>query len=116
MGIASYNKGSNFDIKFEDRTWVKLEDLYNEQEGVVFTIDGVFINRKSKFGPRPFIAFDKIYLADLPNNMLETVEEIIGNPDIVAQINEGKAGFEAKSYMNDKYNRECYYIKFHDIK
>ena len=116
MSIASYNKGSNFDVDFENRTWVKLEDLYNEQEGVIFTLEGLFINRKSKFGPRPFAAFDKIYLVDFPSSYLATVEEMIGDPAIVEQINNGKAGFEAKSYMNGTYNRECYYPKFHDIK
>lgn len=113
----SYNKGSIFDIDFESREWSKLEDLYNDQgEGTIFKIEGLFINQKSKFGPRPFVAFDKVYLADLPQHMLEVVEEMIGDPEVVAEINDGKVGFSVRTYMSKNYNRECYSIRFEEIK
>ena len=114
--LTNYNKGSIFDIDFENRTWYKLEDMFNEQEGVVFTIEGLFVNEKSKYGPRPFVAFDKIYLADLPQHKLETIREMIGDPAVVELINAGKAGFTVKAYMSKNYNRECYDIRFVDIK
>lgn len=113
---TSYNKGSIFDINFDDRTWYKLEDMFNEQEGVVFHIEGLFINEKSKFGARPFVAFDKIYLADLPMHMTETIREMISDPEVVEEINDGKVGFTVRAYMSKNYNKECYSIRFEDIK
>lgn len=111
-----YNKGSLFDIDFTAREWTKLEDLFNEQEGRTFQIDGLFINNKSKYGARPFVAFDQVYLADLPQHMLEVVEEMIGDPYVVEEINDGKVGFSVRAYMSKNYNRECYSIRFEEIK
>ena len=85
-----YNKGSLFDIDFTQRAWSKLEDLFNEQPDHLFQIDGLFINTKSKYGDRPFVAFDKVYLADLPQHMLEVVKDMIGDPEVVEEINSGK--------------------------
>lgn len=113
---TSYNKGSIFDIDFENRTWYKLEDMFNEQEGVVFHVEGLFINAKSKYGPRPFVAFDKIYLADLPQHMTATIEQMISDPEVVEEINEGRVGFTVRAYMSKNYNRECYSIRWEEIK
>lgn len=113
---TSYNKGSIFDINFDDRTWYKLEDMFNEQEGVIFRIEGLFINENSKFGARPFVAFDKIYLADLPQHMTETIREMIGDPEVVEEINDGKVGFTVRAYMSKTYKKECYSIRFVDYK
>ena len=111
-----YNKGSLFDIDFTQRAWCKLEDLFNEQPDHLFQIDGLFINTKSKYGDRPFVAFDKVYLADLPQHMLEVVKDMIGDPEVVEEINSGKVGFTVRAYMSKNYNRECYSIRFEEFK
>ena len=112
---TTYNKGSIFDIRLDNRDWVKLEDLYNEHEGEIFRIDGLFINNKGKYGPRPFVAHSSNYNTDLPMHMTETIEQMIADPEVVSEINEGKVGFSVRAYMSKNYNRECYSIRFEDI-
>ena len=117
--ITDFNKGSDFVIDFSKREWKKLEDIYcspTYEPSEIHKIEGLFINQKSKYGDRPFVAFDDIYLADLPGHMLESVRTIISTPEIVEQINNGKAGFQVYAYMSKTYNRECYSIRFVDIK
>lgn len=117
--IADFNRGSDFIIDFSKREWTKLEDIYcspTYDPERIHTINGLFINTKSKYGDRPFVAFDDIYLADLPNHLLETVKTIMGTPEIVEQINNGKAGFKVYAYMSQTFNRECYSVRFVDIK
>lgn len=118
MGIFDkYNHTTTiFDMDLSDRTWYKLEDMYNEQEGVIFHLEGIFINNKSKYGPRPFVAFDKIYCANLPQRRLDDIREMMENPEIIDLIKAGKAGFTVYAFMPKDFDRECYDIKFEEIK
>ena len=112
---TSYNKGSEFEINFDNRQWTKLEDLYNEQPGEIFRIDGLFMNNKGKYGPRPFIAFGDNWLVDLPMHMAETIERMIADPEVTEEITNKKVGFSVRAYMSKNFNRECYSIRFVDI-
>lgn len=114
MSITKFNKGSVFNVNFFGLEFVKLEDLFNSDEDQVYVITGLFINQKSKYGPRPFVSTPD-FLADLPSHMLETVEEIISSPEIVEQINSRKAGFKVRSYKSKTYNKECYSVEFVDL-
>lgn len=112
-----YNHSTvTFDIDLKDRTWQHLEDLYNEQEGNIFRIDGLMINTKSKFGARPFVAYDKIYCANLSQRRLEDIKEMLSDQEIVQMIKDGKVGFTVYAYMPKDFNQECYDIRFEEIK
>lgn len=116
--IGDYNKEVIFDVAFDNRGWKKLEDFYNEpgyNPNEIHTIEGLFINEKGKFGKRPYVACDKIYLVDFPQHLTEVVEQMIADPEVVQQINEGKAGFTVRAYMSNTYNRECYAPRFVNI-
>lgn len=114
--ISDYNKGSVFSADLSNHDWKKLEDIYcspSFYEDQIFPLKGLYINEKSKYGRRPYAATDS-FLVDLPMHLLETVEQIISNPEIVEQINTDHAGFKIRSYMSRTYNRECYTVVFVD--
>lgn len=117
---TSYNLGSSFNVNFEGLEFMKLQDLYDQQdpgqaEQTIFPITGLFINKKSKFGPRPFLSTPN-FLADLPAHMLATIEQMIADPEVVEEINDGKIGFQLRTYTSKTYKNLCYTIFFVDIK
>lgn len=115
--IGDYNRGNVFELNFNDREWVKLEDLYNDptfKKMSPFVIDGLFINRKGKYGARPYCAFNGKYLVDFPAHDTAVVEQIINDPEAVSQIKMGGAAFTVRMYMSNKYNRECYAVTLID--
>ncbi len=114
MAISSFNKGNVFNFNTEGLQFAELEDLYNSDENKVYPIKGFFINSKSKFGPRPVVVTPD-FMADLPQHMLETVNQIIADPETVQQINDGKAGFRIRSYISKTYNKECFTVSFVDL-
>lgn len=118
---TSYNKGSKFTANHSDLSFIKLEDAFKMQEdakavtGKVtpFTLTGLFINNKSKFGARPF-ASTPDFLVDLPSHMLDTIKEMIDDEEVVNDINSGRVGFVVRTYYSNNYKKDCYSIKFVD--
>ena len=116
--LSAYKQGSSFNVDYSKRSWIKLEDIYNSpayNEQEVHQIYGLFINEKGKYGKRPYVATD-IHLIDLPQHMTPVIEQMLQDPEVIQQINEGKAGFTVRAYMSNNYQRECYAITFVDIK
>ena len=115
MSISSYNKfNRKFDVELKDLSFVKLSDLYKESPDKEYTITGLFINKKSKFGDRPFVSTPD-FLADLPAGMLGTVRDMVNDPVVVEAINEGTAGFKVVKYHSNRYNRDCYTVEFVEL-
>ena len=115
MGISNYNKFSRkFNAEISNLSFVKLEDLYKEAPTKEYVLTGLFINKKSKFGDRPYVATPD-FLVDLPNGMLNTIKEMISEPMVVEAINNGQCGFKVVTYHSNRYNKECYTVEFVDF-
>ena len=115
MGISNYNKFSRkFNTEIKDLSFVKLEDLYKDKPDMVYILTGLFINKKSKFGDRPY-ASTPDFLVDLPMSMLKTVQDMMNDPAVVETVNEGKAGIKVVTYHSNKYNKDCYSVEFVDL-
>ena len=71
FSVNKFNKNSLFDFKLpEDSEFKKISTL---DEGKTYTIHGLFISTKGKFGDHPVAVGDTYYI-DLPKNTLETVK------------------------------------------
>lgn len=104
----------NFNIDF-NKPFITLKDLRDKYvNGSIFDIHAIGINRKSKYGAHPFLEV-KDYLVDLPKHLLATCEEILNDTEMVEEIKEGIVGFKIKTYIDSKFNKECYTIEFVDI-
>lgn len=117
MSFANkYNKnGRVFSIDTEGWTdYVGLSDLYEKDKEAVYPVHGFYINRKSKFGPRPTLISDG-YFVNLPSHMLDDVVDIMGDPEAVADIEAGKVGFKVRTYTSKTYNKECFGVEFVDV-
>ncbi len=125
MKITNYNKGSNFNVNFDGREFVKLETLYNSAPQAVYRLSGLFINNKSKYGPRPYAAGEAFnsegqiidqFLVDLPMHMLEQVQQMLQDNEVIEEINAGIAGFSVRTYFSKTFNKDCYSIMFEELK
>lgn len=103
MGIAKHNRRENrFKVDTEGFEFKKLGDLYNSKKPeTVFSVYGLYINRKSKYGDSPFAASDG-YFISLPAHLIDVVKDILSDDACIDQMNEGKAGLTIRTYEDDK--------------
>lgn len=110
---ARHNKGSVFQCNTEGFEYFKLVELYDEKKpDEVFNIQGIYINKKSKFGEAP-VAILKGCFANLPAHMTEEVKEILKSEDDINDIKAGKVGFKIEPYQSEEGNI-CYGIRWVD--
>ena len=78
-------------------TFKKLAEL---DENQVYTVRGLFISTKGKYGPHPVAVGDDFFI-DLPKHATEDVKNIIACDDDVLAINNGLVGIKARPYEKD---------------
>ena len=117
MSIAKFNKEVvRFDFEpSDDFTFRNLEELYKENgKDEVYTVRGMFINTKGRYGDNPVLVCSEYYVS-LPNHLVDVVKEIRSDGELVEDINNGKVGFTIYEYIQPKYNKKCYSINWLDI-
>lgn len=122
MSATKYNKGTKFNTVLNGLNFIKLDEVFQMSEDEkattgkkpVYTITGIYINSKSKFGPRPFVSTPN-FLVDLPSHMLDTAKAMLADHELIDDINAGKVGFSVRSYFSNKYHKDCYSVDFVDI-
>ena len=92
-----HNHENKFTYKLESETFKKLAEL---DQNVVYTIRGLFISTKGKYGPHP-VAVGNDFFIDLPKHATQEVKDIIANDDDVKAINDGQVGIKARPYEKD---------------
>ncbi len=103
-----FNKKPLFDVDTTGFDYKKVSDL---EEGTIYTLRGIYINKKSKFGDSPVLITDTFFV-NAPAYMLDTCKEILADEESVAEINRDEVGFHTYSYHNEKFNKKCYGIEF----
>lgn len=118
MSFANkYNNGNIiFDIDISDFSFSKLSDIYTSYGKNVIKVNGLYINKKSKFSPHPVaINVEEKMLIDLPEHMTETVEEILKDSESISLIKRGCVGLRAQKYTDKKYKKTCYSAEWVDL-
>lgn len=114
---ARHAKGSVFECNTEGFKYFKLSELF-EANGAdhVYTLQGLYINRKSEYGDSPVAICDDCF-ANFPSYMLEECADIIKNETDVEDIKAGKVGFKIETYEKEvgKKTKTCYGVRWVDI-
>lgn len=120
MSFAKRHKKGLIDwgVDTENFEYFKLADLFEMNgEDEVYTLKGVFINKNKtekqlkEYGASPVgILADK--LINLPNHMLEEVEEIMKCEEDIDDILAGNAKFKIRSY--ESHGKTCYGIDWQE--
>ena len=100
-----------FTFPTDDLEWTSLEALYTEDKGRVYTVRGLFINEKAKFGAAPAVVTE-FGIAYLPKNELDNVTDILAEQESIDAINAGKMGIKIRKYHSNTYNKDCYAVKY----
>lgn len=117
MSIASkYNHGVRFDYIIPANTpFIGLASLYSESgQGTVYTLHGLYINRKSKYGDAPVAIIDG-YLVNLPKHLLDTVKTMLQDDEFIDSVNAEKVGFTIYTYTVKNSNDLRYSVNWVDL-
>lgn len=104
-----------FNIDTTGFEYYSLSDLYTGDENDIFPFYGVYINSNGHYGDSPLLALEDRYL-NLPKHLLNTAKEMRSDPEAIKAINDGKAGISIYKYIDSHYNKECYSVRWRDIK
>ena len=121
MTFASkYNSTSSSNMftfkQIENAPYVKCKQLYDEgyREGVkTFVILGTFVNEASRYGRSAALICDGFYIS-LPEHMIKKVDEILQDPEAIADINARKVGGYIYKYQN-RNGGDSYSVTFVDL-
>lgn len=116
--ISNFNKSTTANL-FKHQPapgapYVKLADLYKQNgPDKIYELCGFYVNSIGQYGPQA-VAFTHGVYINLPEHMLQDVQEIMNTPEVVSQINDGKAGFTIYEYES-KRGRKGYSVTFCDL-
>lgn len=116
MGVANkYNKGGiDWGIKTDGFDFKKRDDLFKDSPEKVYTLRGVYIYTKGRFGDHPVAILDDCFL-DLPSYMVDDIRDLRNDTEAVSQILSGCLGIKLEKYTDKKFGKECIGVKFVDI-
>ena len=110
---------------FEKAEFINLEALYTILGGDAnpATVFDMWINTKSKFGEHGVLGVElqiegepMIYNVSIPSHLNGVINSIRENADYITAVNEGKCGVQVYQYHSKTYNKDCYSVKFVDLK
>ena len=120
MSFAKRHKKGLIDwgVNTEDFEYFKLQDLFEMNgEDEVYVLKGVFINKNKtekqlkEYGASPVgILADKFI--NLPNHMINEVEEIMKCEEDIDDILAGNAKFKIRAY--ESHGKTCYGIDWQE--
>lgn len=116
MGFSDkYNKGSKFDVNTAEFEYKNLKELF-EKNGAdcKYRLLGFYINNKSKFGAAP-VAICEGFFANLPSHELDTVKEMLADPETVQDIKAGTCGFVIEPYKSKNFGTDCLGVRWCDL-
>lgn len=85
--------------KDKQREFISLKDLYKANGETSYTIEAIFINKKSKFGDAPVFYIDN-YMVNIPQHQLDDATDMIQDEEMVNAINQRLIGFKPYEFEN----------------
>ena len=115
MSIVKFNHTSPFTFKAGEKfPYYSLKSLADSNKPeTVYRVLGLFINDRGRYGDQP-LALTPYYYVNLPSHLLNDVTAMIKDPEVVEQINAGKAGFKIRDYIN-RNGGKSYSVEWVDV-
>jgi len=117
MSIAGkYNHGTRFTYQIpKECGFTSLSKLFQaDGQGTVYSVKGLYINHKSKFGDAPVVVSD-FALVNLPKHLLDTVKQMLMDDEFIESVNAGKVGFSIYPYTVKNSNDIRYSVTWIDM-
>lgn len=109
MSFASKHNAIGYKFSFEIPEGFQFQDAKQvtsnkANANKVFTVKGLYINKKGNFGDSPVIITDS-FLFNAPSHMVEKVREILQDNESCEMIDKGLVGFKLYEY-NNKFGKQ----------
>lgn len=117
MSISKFNHVSPFafHLDVQEPKYYSLRQLYEENgPDRIYVFLAMFISNKGQFGDQPILTTSAYYV-NLPKHLVNDCRAMMADPEIVDQVNSGKAGFKIREYRTKK-NLKAYSVEWVDIK
>ena len=116
MSFANkHNKGGiDWGIDTSEFSFVTREEAYKANKDNVHKLRGLYINTKGNFGDHPVAICENAFI-DFPDYLTDEVKEILKDQDDIDAIKAGKVGFKIEEFIDKKFKKTCYGIKWVDI-
>ena len=111
MGIAKHNKGFVSIDWGVDTQGYKFQKCSTQPFGEKLPIFGVFITPDAGYGEGAVCIMDG-YLLNISERYIETIREIVQDPEAVAEIKAGKACITITEFTSKKYKKKGYDVQF----
>lgn len=114
MAITRFNQSAVIDWEFntEGFQYRKLKDL---PENVTFRLRGCFVTPDQGYGPGAVLITDHEFI-NIPQRYVQTLADIREDPEAVAEIKAGKAGFHYTTFKSRNNGGTGYNVVFDEIK
>lgn len=102
--------------QIKDAPYIKVKDVYNNgntSKDTALTVRGCYVNRGGRYGDSPALICEG-FNVNLPNHMLQEVNDILQDPQDIADINAGRVWFYAYEYTN-RNGGSSYSIRWVDL-
>ena len=116
MSFANkHNKGAiDWGVDTKDYPYISREEAFKTDKDKVYQLKGLYINKKGNFGDHP-VAICEGFFIDLPDYMTDDVKEILASEDDINDIKSGIVGFKLEEFVDKKFKKTCYGVKWVDI-
>ena len=107
--FEKHNHGNKFNIETKGFKYKGLKELYDQNPDKTYVIRAIYINKKGRYGDAPVFATDSFFI-NIPNHVLTDAQDILADPEAIADINACHMG--CKIYSYDKDGRTLYSVEF----
>lgn len=112
MSISNYNsKGKQFIVDNSEFPFVKLRDLVPGREYPLF---GCFVTPDKNGYGEGAVLITADHNVNIPGRYVAKIREFLADPEVIDQINDGKAAFSYEIVYSEKYKRDAYRITWID--
>lgn len=113
--FKSLNKHSDRKFNYDEtqhRDFTTLSKLYEENgAGQVYTVYGVWINKRDKYGERPEVVL-RDYILDAPRSTVDLWKNVLNDEQAIKSINDGECKFTIDKFYSERYFKDIYVFNF----
>lgn len=112
MSISNFNEtaGRRFVVDNSEFPYIHLRELVPGKEYPLF---GCYVTKDNGYGEGA-VLITADYNVNIPGRYVSKVRAFLSDPEIIAQINDGKAYFKYETGFSTKYKKETYNITWID--
>lgn len=116
MSFASkHNKGAiDWGIDTSEFAYLSRKECFDSNPEAVHVVRGLYINTKGNFGDHPVAICENSFI-DLPDYLTNDVKEMLQDEEDINDIKAGKVGFKIEKFIDKKFKKECFGIKWVDV-